>query len=305
MEAGRPSWTAINAAMIRAAHLVLDADPKIFEDPLALGLSGFENEAALRHATETRLAEAAQRSSPAFAQRLFLESRGFAVMRHRYTEDALHQAVARGVRQYMILGAGLDSFAYRQPAWATGVHVFEVDYPASQHWKQARLHELAIDPPPTLTFIPIDFEQHDLTATLQAAGYRPEEPAFFSWLGVTPYLTEASVFTTLHAVAAAAAGSEIVFEYCVPASRLDAVSRQALATVQASSAAHGEPWQSLFAPESLAARVRALGFSVVEDFGPDDALGRYFAGRTDGLGCLRLSHLMTARVGEAASSAPQ
>ena len=129
-------------------------------------------------------------------------------MRSRYTEDELSKALARGIKQYVILGAGLDSFAYRRRDLADVLRVFEVDHPATQQWKRVRLQELGIELPPNLTFIPINFEQQTVTAALQAGGYWPEEPAFFSWLGVIGYLTEEATFKTLREVVAAAPGSE-------------------------------------------------------------------------------------------------
>jgi methyltransferase (TIGR00027 family) len=118
-------------------------------------------------------------------------------MRQRYTEDELDKALARGVGQYVILGAGLDSFIYRRPDLAAGLRVFEVDHPATQQWKRARLRELHLNLPSNLTFIPLDFEQQTLADGLRAGGHQPELPTFFSWLGVTQYLTEEAVFETL------------------------------------------------------------------------------------------------------------
>ena len=122
-------------------------------------------------------------------------------MRQRYTEDELDKAVERGVAQYVILGAGLDSFAYRRPDLAGVVRVFEVDHPATQQWKRARVQALALPPPNNLTFVPIDFEQQALADELRAGGHRSELPTFVSWLGVTMYLTEEAVFETLRYVA--------------------------------------------------------------------------------------------------------
>ncbi len=301
MEEGRPSATAVVAAMARAAHLFLDDEPKVLQDSLALGLSGIGNEAALRATMEALLAETARRTSPEFAQAVLRYYRALAVMRHRYTEDELSGALQRGVSQYVILGAGLDSFAYRRRDLAGSVRVFEVDHPATQQWKRTRLDDLNEALPNNLTFVPLDFEQQTLREALQTGGYRSEAPAFFSWLGVTQYLTEEAVFETLRFVAAAAPGSEIVFEYSLRELLLDEENKRMLAVVKANSAARGEPWLSLFEPVSLTARVQELGFAQVEDFGPEEANARYFAGRTDGLG-LRvpfMTHLMKARVGSA------
>jgi methyltransferase (TIGR00027 family) len=299
MEEERPSATAIANAMTRAAHLLLDDDPKIFADTLALRLSGVGDEAALRANLNTLVEEIARSSTLDFAQALFREFRALQALRSRYTEDKLEKALQQGISQYVILGAGLDSFAYRRQDLSGGVRVFELDYPATQHWKRERLRELHIALPSNLTFIPIDFEKQTLAEALQAGGYRPEEPAFFSWLGVTRYLTEETVFKTLRAVAAMSApGSVLVLDYSLPDSLLDEEGRRFLAVLRAFGTAHGEPWQSLFEPATLAARVKEAGFAEVWDFGPEQANTRYFAGRTDGLRVPQVARLMRARVGK-------
>jgi methyltransferase (TIGR00027 family) len=303
MDEGRPSATSTIAAMMRAAHLLWDDDPKILHDPLALGLSGVAGEAALRATLEAFQAEQARRSTPEFAQALLRDMRALLVMRQRYTEDELGKALEQGVAQYVILGAGLDSFAYRRPDLGGVLRVFEVDHPATQQWKRARLRALHIDLPSHLTLIPLDFEQRTLADGLSAGGHRPERPTFVSWLGVTMYLTEEAVFDTLRYVASWAPGSEIVFHYSLPASWLDDEGRRLSAARQAAAAARGEPWLSLFDPTMLATHVQALGFSQVWDLGPEEANDRYFAGRADGLRAPLTEHLMKARVGHVVSSA--
>jgi methyltransferase (TIGR00027 family) len=276
--------------------LVLDDDPKIFQDPLALGFSGVENEAGVLATLKAFQAEIARQSTPEVAQVLARHIRANLAMRQRYTEDELGKALERGVRQYVMLGAGLDSFAYRRPDLAGSLRVFEVDHPATQQWKRGRLRELNISLPRNLTFVPVDFEQQTLADGLRAGGHRSELPAFISWLGVTVYLTEAAVFETLQYAASLAPGSEIVFEYWLPESCLDDESRRLLAVIKEAGVARGEPYLSQFEPTALAARVKELGFRQVWDFGPEEANARYFAGRTDGLCALPLCHLMKARV---------
>ena len=299
MEEGQPSASAIGAAIVRAAHLVLDDEPKILQDPLALGLSGVESEAVMVETLKAFQAELARRSTPEVAQALARNIRANLAMRQRYTEDELGKALERGVGQYVILGAGLDSFAYRRPELAGVLQVFEVDHPATQQWKRDRLRELNLTLPRNLTFVPVNFEQQTLAEGLRGGGYRPELPTFVSWLGVTVYLTEAAVFETLRYVASLAPGSEIVFEYFLLESLLDDENRRKLAAIKAAGVARGEPYLSLFEPTTLAARVKALGFRQVWDFGPEEANARYFAGRTDGLGAFPLAHLMKAQVGSA------
>jgi methyltransferase (TIGR00027 family) len=220
-------------------------------------------------------------------------------MRSRYVEDQLDEAIKRGVLQYVILGAGLDSFAYRRPDLVDVVQVFEVDHPASQAWKRARLQSLRIELPGNLTFVPLDFERQALAETLRKNGYRSEAPALFSWLGVTYYLTTEAIFSTLQTVASMAAGTEIILEYGLPLSLLDEQARQGITAIMAQAASRGEPMVSFFESASLAAQVREFGFAEVWDFGPEEANARYFADRSDGL---RLPpsgglHLMGARVG--------
>jgi methyltransferase (TIGR00027 family) len=282
MEEGQPSQTAIAAAIARAAHFLLDDDPKIFEDHLAFGLSGIESEAALL---------AAHRATPAGHAR-----RAFATLRQRYSEEVLEDALARGTGQYVILGAGLDSFAYRRSDLTEAVRVFEVDHPATQEWKRARLQSLHIGLPSNLTFVPVDFEQRTLAEGLRSGGLSMEIPTVFSWLGVTMYLTDEAVFETLRFVATLPPGSEIVFQYVLPAPLLNEEGRRILATIEANVAARGEPLVTLYEPATLAARVRELGFTRVLDLSPQEADARYFAGRTDGLHTPPHTHLMRARV---------
>lgn len=296
MEEGRPSATATIAAMMRAAHLLWDDDPKILQDSLALRLSGVENEATLLERLRAIETEMAQRSTPEFAQAFFRYNRAGSAMRQRYTEDELGQAVERGVAQYVILGAGLDSFAYRRPDLTGILRISEVDHPTTQQWKRARLQALNLTRPTNLTFVLIDFEQQVLADGLRAGGHQPELPTFFSWLGVTMYLTEAAVFETLRYVASLPAGSEIVFEYVLPESRVTEEGRRLLALFKAGAAARGEPWISQFEPSMLTARVKELGFTQVWDFGREEANARYFAGRTDGLSASPAHRLMKARV---------
>ncbi|MGH7836765.1 MAG: class I SAM-dependent methyltransferase, partial [Candidatus Binataceae bacterium] len=187
--------------MVRAAHLLWDDPPKIFEDTLALQLSGVASEAELRQRFDVLSKEFAAESSPELAQATLRYIRCPVTMRSRYVEDELDQAIKRGVSQYVILGAGLDSFANRRPNVVKVLRVFEVDYPATQAWKRARLQELGIALPPNLVFVPLDFEKQSLIESLRENGYRPNVPALFSWLGVTPYLTRDAIFDTLRMVA--------------------------------------------------------------------------------------------------------
>ena len=303
MEEGRPSATAMTAARQRAAHMLWDDAPKIFEDPLALGLSGVESESALQATLRAMQAAHARRSTPEVTEMNYRCARASMVVRQRYAEDALDEAVKRGLGQYVILGAGLDSFAYRRLDLTAVLRVFEVDHPATQQWKRARLRDLHVTLPKNLTFIPLDFEQHTLADGLRAGGHRPDLPTFFSWLGVTHYLTEEAVFKTLRYVASLAAGSEIVFQYFTSEALCNDEDRPIVTLWKARMSAQGEPAEpvlSLFEPTILATRVLELGFTPVWDVGPAEADARYCAGRTDGLRLYPHMHLMKARVGSIA-----
>ena len=297
MEEFRPSRTMQLAAMLRAAHLLWDDPPKILEDTLALRLCGFENTAALRLAHEAAIKQFAERVGLDSARSAGRYGRSHAVMTGRYVEDELEQVIKRGVSQYVILGAGLDSFAYRRSDLTNVLHVFEVDHPASQAWKQARLKDLNIELPPHLTFVPVDFEKQTLLEGLRSTGYRSEAPALFSWLAVTTYLTEDAIFGTLRAISSLAAGTEIIFDYWIPIELLNEEDRPLHEAGLALASASGEPWLSFFEPAILADQIRNLGFSEVWDFGPQEGNARYFAGRRDDVRLNSMVHLMGARLG--------
>lgn len=268
LQSGRPSATAWKVALRRAAHQFADRPP-VFEDPLALRILGPEGEAAAR--------------SPAVSGQgpIARGLRAFMAVRSRLAEDRLAQAYREGVRQYVVLGAGLDTFAYRNP-WPD-LPVFEIDHPATQAWKRRRLAEACIDIPDTLTFAPVDFESQTLAEGLAAAGFRADERAFVSWLGVTPYLTEEAVLDTLGYIATLRPGSEVVFDFGVAKDQLGLSARMILAAISARVAAAGEPFRTLFAPEELSRWLISMGFSETQVLGAPALNARYFAGRKDGL----------------------
>lgn len=283
MHDDRPSATAYGVAMRRAAHQVLDS-PKVFDDPLALAIVGAKGQEA-----KVRAKSSGSRVSRAM--------RAFMAMRSRYAEDELALAVERGARQYVVLGAGLDTFAYRNPYPASLLHVFEVDHPATQGWKRRRLAEGRIAIPESMTFAPVDFESQTLAEGLAGAGFRTDRPTFFSWLGVVPYLTGSAVRETLGFVASLPAGSEVVFDYALPPASLSLVQRLAFNALASRVAARGEPFQTFFDPPALAGELRQIGFGDVEDLGMKEMNERYFKGRADGLRVSgSLAHVMKARV---------
>lgn len=284
MKENRPSATALRVAMRRAAHQILD-DPKVFDDPLAVRILGAENLSALK--SDPRWS-----AQTAFSYRL----RAFLAARSRYAEDELHDAVKRGVSQLVVLGAGLDTFAYRHPYPEGVLHVFEVDHPATQEWKRELLQEAAIPVPRTLTFSPVDFETQTLEDGLRQTGFDVGKCAFFSWLGVTPYLTGSAVADTLRFVASLPPGSAIVFDYMISPSALDPVRRQAFDRLAHYVASAGEPFETFFDPALLEDNLRALGFGGIEDLGPEELNARYFQGRPDQLRIGGFARVMNARV---------
>jgi methyltransferase (TIGR00027 family) len=274
MEHKGPSRTAIGTAAHRAAHLLLDEDPKILVDPFARALAGYASDAEMLQALASmEMIE-------------FPRMRAVFTVRSRYAEDKLNEAIARGIDQYIILGAGLDSFAYRRPDLSASLDVFEVDHPASQAWKRARVAELGIAAPPHLHHVSIDLEQRTFGEGLADSSVDLGKPVFLSLLGVTQYLTPDAALRTLRDVAATLVpGSELVFQFVVPPATL-ARDEAALVTAFAErNGAAGEPWLSYFEPTEMERHLLVAGFSWVVHFGPEDATERYLRGRRDGL-CL-------------------
>jgi methyltransferase (TIGR00027 family) len=215
--------------------------------------------------------------------------------RSRFAEDELARAVAHGVRQYVVLGAGLDTFAYRNPH--SGLRVFEVDHPATQAWKRERLEAAGIAIPTSLTFAPIDFERRTLADGLGQSGFNGSAAAFFSWLGVTPYLTREACMVTLSFIAKMPAGSGVVFDFAVDPALLNAGQRQALEALSQRVARYGEPFQLFFDPEKLQDELKGMGFRRTEFLQGKELNARYFKDRKDGL-LVRgsIGHLMAAWV---------
>ncbi|HKX41767.1 MAG TPA: class I SAM-dependent methyltransferase [Burkholderiaceae bacterium] len=267
---GEPSRSALTVASLRAVHQLLD-EPSVFIDPIALPLLGASAEAALRDDPFV-LNDPMSRGL-----------RGALVARSRFVEDELARCVAAGVRQYVLLGAGLDTFAYRNPYSSAGLRVFEVDHPGTQRWKRQLLAEASIEAPSSLTFVPVDFERDELAGALRQAGFRADQPACVSWMGVTMYLTADAVLATLGTVAGFAAGSCLCFDYRVPVTMLNPVERAVSEVIEQQIAALGEPWLSTFDPAQLQRQLLELGFRSAESATADDLNQRYFARRKDGL----------------------
>jgi methyltransferase (TIGR00027 family) len=202
----------------------------------------------------------------------------FLAVRTRFAEGALAAAVERGARQAVVLGAGLDTYAYRSP-FADRLRIFEVDHPATQAWKRERLADAAIPLPDWLTFAPVDFERDTLSDGLQAAGFDLARQTFFTWLGVVPYLTEEAVWCTLGFIAGLPNGAHVVFDYGDPPDSLSGEARMLHDRRAAHVDALGEAWMTYFEPAKLRTKLTALGFSEIEDLGPPEITSRYFPNR--------------------------
>jgi methyltransferase (TIGR00027 family) len=267
---GDPSGTALRVARLRAVHQLLD-DPIVLDDPVALRILGSSAEAELRE-------DPFQLNDP-----ISRGLRAALVVRCRVAEEELTAAVTDAVRQYVVLGAGLDTFAYRNPYAKEALRVFEVDHPVTQRWKRKLLHEAGIVVPDSLTFAPVDFERTPLRQGLADADFRTDLPACFCWLGVTMYLTEDAIMQVLAFVARMPRGTSITFDFQVPASTLDPVARAIHEVMAQRVAAIGEPWISAFEPAVLRDKVLAFGFRDAKVHEPDELNRRYLFRRKDGL----------------------
>ncbi len=275
VQTGRPSLTALSAARHRAAHQVLDR-AAIFVDPLAVPVAGF--------ASPSEAAASARTDRMSTAMRWFISARS------RFAEDVVAEAVASGVRQVIVLGAGLDTLAYRRPL-PPQVRVFEVDHPDTQAWKRERLAAIGVPEPDHVTFVAVDLETEELTAALRDADVR-DDGSVVLWLGVLPYLTLDAIRTTLTALAPLGP-VDVVLDYGEPVEDRDAEARRAYEERAARVAALGEPWVTFLAPERLWEVLAGCGLSVVEDI---DAVAyiRRLLGRPDD-GRRSPAHLVHAR----------
>jgi methyltransferase (TIGR00027 family) len=273
----------MGTAAARSAHLLVDHVPRIFEDTLASALLGDLADDLIRLHSQGGDVENMARL------------RVVMTTRSRYTEDRLSEAAGRGIAQYVILGAGLDSFAYRS-SLADQLRVFEVDHPATQAWKREQLAAAQIAVPSGVTFVAVDFRIDSLADRLIDMGFDRSQPAFVSWLGVTQYLTREDVGTTLDVVGGLAPGTELVMQYLLPREMRDP-SGEALANFYMPlSAAFGEPWLTFFTPPEVGELLAARGLAVFEDVGCKDQIDASLWERSDGLRPHELGRLVRAVV---------
>jgi methyltransferase (TIGR00027 family) len=279
VEEAQPSKTAFGVACHRAAHQTLD-DPKIFEDPIALKIIGEE--------TASRLALPPEQGGRASHPGL----RAHMVTRSRFAEDTLAKSYEKGTRQYVLLGAGLDTFAYRNPY--SDLRVFEVDHPATQAWKRELLERAAIKIPANVAFVPVNFEHDSLEAEMKRAGFDLHAQTFFAWLGVVPYLTESAFLETVGFIARMPQGSGVVFDYGLSRDKLSPMEEMMSDRLAARVAHAGEAFKLFFDPVELEAILMRTGFSHIEDLGREELNARYFANRTDGFQLMGRGRIVNA-----------
>lgn len=281
MREGQPSGTAERVALERAAHQLLDS-PRLLDDPLALSVID-------PSARETLLANPQAHDRSPLSRPL----RTIVVVRSRVAEDEIARRYNEGVDQYVILGAGLDTFAYRHTY--RGLKVFEVDQPSTQQLKKQRLAAAGIVPPSSLTFVPFDFLKHTLADVLTAAGFQRQRPAVFAWLGVVMYLEPRDVDATLSYVASLPAGTSIVFDYAMPPESFSILARMFYRRMLDRLDEYGEPWKSFLQPDPLRAKLLSMGFTNVEDLGGKEMHARYLSNREHGLQARGISRIAVAR----------
>jgi methyltransferase (TIGR00027 family) len=258
----------LRTATLRAAHQLLD-QPPILDDPIAVGLLPESSERSMLAALEDPSDQAALRS-------LF-------ALRNRFAEDRLAEAAARHVRQYVIVGAGLDTFPWRQPQYARDMTIFVVDHVATLAWTQVRFWERGLPKPANLVLVPADLEECRLGACLAEFGFDSDTPSLCSVLGVAQYLERRAIDALLGFAASLQAGSEIVLSFAPPDDELEGDDVRRALEAAARVAALGEPWKTRLGARELIERLTSLGFGDVFHLTPELAHQRYFAARTDGL----------------------
>jgi methyltransferase (TIGR00027 family) len=282
VDESQPSRTAFTAALLRAAHQRFDGEPKVIADGVIIRL--------LDENTRSQL-DSLQSGVHSPSARIM---RSAFVLRSRFAEDELEAAAARGVKQYVILGAGLDTFAFRQPAYAAALRIFEVDRRATQRWKRRRLAECGITEPGNLIWVPTDFEEGRLAAALESAGFSRTQPACVSWLGVTQYLSEQAINAVLLFAASLPGPSTLILTFMVPDADLEGEELEAVQQVAQRAAAEGELWRTRFRPQDMRQLLTNAGFTRVFLPSPEEADARYFSHRQDALRAPRAARLASA-----------
>ncbi|MHB8066684.1 MAG: class I SAM-dependent methyltransferase [Desulfobaccales bacterium] len=304
MQTGEYSKTAMGTAFMRAYHAAQDRFP-VFEDLLAQRLLTAEEyrtseERHLRAFQVFHPDQAAAYPDREEALARWMQNAGAPAIvlgRARFSEELLEQAVKEGVRQYVILGAGMDTFAWRRPDLLAHLEVFEIDHPSTQTHKRQRLREVGLEPPAHLHFLPVDFGEDNLAAALQRSAYDKEAPTFFSWLGVTYYLPRGAICSTWRAISEAAPpGSAVVFDYLdTDAYDPARVSRRVQIMMEIVTRV-GEPMITGFDPAALAADLAREGLRLQENLDPGAIQERFFKGRSDGYHACEHAYFAWAQV---------
>lgn len=263
---GQPDNTAVRTALWRALHLQADGKPPIFEDEIGLKLIAPEEGWQ-------------ERPDMKFTKRL----RASIIARARFLEDIVVSKIREGVAQYVILGAGLDTFAERQPDIASKVHIYEIDQAPTLAWKEQRLIQLGFNIPGNLHFVPIDFETSSWWFQLLKAGFEPAKRAVIGCTGVTLYLTNDAIAATLHQVAGLAHGSTLVMTFYLPIHLLDEEDKSMQEIAEKGASAAGTPFISFFSPDQVLALAENAGFKDAKIISTKDLEGYYFKNRSDQL----------------------
>lgn len=308
MEPSKASQTALVTSLMRALHTRSDPAP-LLDDPWGDRLVPEAVQAGLREramarldpalraeATPARVLDAAMRANAAYPG---------VILRSRYTEDMLEAAVARGITQYVLIGAGFDSFLCRRPAWAEGLQIYEVDHPATQQLKRERLQHCGIAESDAVHFAAADLSEETLQSALARSSFDPAQPSFFSWLGVTVYLTREANLATLRAIASIApAGSELVFTYIDEAALQPGhVGTEGFRKLRSDVSGVGEAFLSGFDPAALGALLLETGLVLTENLDGEETVARYDAEGVNGLQRAGAGHIAHARVRPRAVSA--
>jgi methyltransferase (TIGR00027 family) len=268
-QAEAPDSTAVRVALWRAMHVQVDSPPHVLEDEIGRELAAPDE---------------GWRARPDMDPIGTSGFRAAIVARARFIEDLVAEQIGHDVAQYVILGAGLDTFAQRRPELASRLQVFEIDRPGLEAWKRQRLVELGYGIPEWLHLVPVDFEvSGSWWQQLAAAGFDPGQPAVVASTGVTMYLTRDATAATLRQLAALARGSTLVMSFLLPTELLDAADRSGLQTSEKGARASGTPFISFYTPQEMLALARAAGFKDVRHVSGPSLAERYFADRTDGL----------------------
>lgn len=262
MEQNRSSATSLGVASLRAAHQIIDGEPRLLNDPVIVRLFGQD------------FVDHIKDHPDAYRGIGSIRLRSHVLLRSRYAEDCLAHSYAQGIRQYLLLGAGLDTYAWRQAPGLEELQIFEADHPATQKGKKEKLAQAGLAIPENCRFIPLDFERTTLAEALDIHGFDADRPVFVSWLGVMVYLTMEAIDAVFDWLLARPAGSEMVLTF---------TQKRPFNPLAARAAELGEPWRTFFTPAALVEKLLKRGFSAVHILEPREAERLYFSGRKDGL----------------------